>query len=184
MYHIAQQKLNENIAEYILYMWQMEDIVRAFNFDIEAIEYNFIRENITDENQIKELKNWYAGLISKMKSQKIEKTGHLIELNEILAELFFLHTTLLHPNGDEIYHKYYKDAANYISEFKERSNSKTLNDVELCLSGLYAKLLLRLKKEQISPETEEAFESFRKLMAYLTQQYHKMKRGELNFHYN
>ncbi len=182
--YIAQQKLKENIAEYILYMWQIEDIIRAFDLNIEALEYNFIRENVSDEKQVEELKNWYSGLINKMKSQKIEKAGHLIELNEILAEMFFLHTTLLHPNGDDIYRKHYEEATPFISEFKERSNSKSLNDVELCLSGLYAKLLLRLKKEEITPETEEVFESFRKLVAHLTEQYHKMKRGELNFHYN
>jgi hypothetical protein len=182
--YIAQQKLKENIAEYILYMWQIEDIIRAFNFDLEAIEYNFIRENVSNEKQVQELKIWYQDLINKMKSQKIINSGHLIELNEILAELYFLHTTLLRPNGDATYRQYYEEASPFISEFKERSNSKSLNDIELCLSGLYAKLLLRLKKEKISPETEEVFESFRKLIAYLTVQYHKMKRGELNFHYN
>ena len=34
---VAQQKLQENIAEYILYMYQIEDVVRAYNFDIEEI---------------------------------------------------------------------------------------------------------------------------------------------------
>ena len=33
---IAQQKLKENIAEYILYMYQIEDVVRAYHFDLEA----------------------------------------------------------------------------------------------------------------------------------------------------
>jgi len=39
---VASQKRKENIAEYLLYMWQMEDIVRAFNLDIERIRQNII----------------------------------------------------------------------------------------------------------------------------------------------
>jgi len=34
---ITQQKKKENIAKYILYMWQIEDVIRAYNFDIESI---------------------------------------------------------------------------------------------------------------------------------------------------
>ena len=39
---VASQKRKENIAEYLLYMWQVEDIVRAFNLDIERIRQNII----------------------------------------------------------------------------------------------------------------------------------------------
>lgn len=39
---IAQQKRKENIAEYLLYMWQVEDLIRAYNFDIDKIEANII----------------------------------------------------------------------------------------------------------------------------------------------
>ena len=32
---IASQKKKENIAEYLLYMWQIEDIIRAYGLDID-----------------------------------------------------------------------------------------------------------------------------------------------------
>lgn len=35
---IASRKRKENIAEYILYMWQIEDIIRANSCDIEQIK--------------------------------------------------------------------------------------------------------------------------------------------------
>ena len=38
----ASQKRKENIAEYLLYMWQIEDIIRANNLDIEQIKANVI----------------------------------------------------------------------------------------------------------------------------------------------
>ena len=34
---VANQKRKENIAEYLLYMWQVEDLIRASNFDMETI---------------------------------------------------------------------------------------------------------------------------------------------------
>ena len=39
---IAKRKRKENIAEYLLYMWQIEDIIRANNLDIESIRKNVI----------------------------------------------------------------------------------------------------------------------------------------------
>ena len=41
---IARKKRKENIAEYILYMWQIEDIIRANNLNITKIENNIIQK--------------------------------------------------------------------------------------------------------------------------------------------
>ena len=40
--YIASQKRQQNIAEYLLYMWQVEDIIRAYHFDIDLIKENII----------------------------------------------------------------------------------------------------------------------------------------------
>ena len=34
---VAKQKRKENIAEYLLYMWQVEDLIRANQFDLSLI---------------------------------------------------------------------------------------------------------------------------------------------------
>jgi hypothetical protein len=182
--HIAEQKYRDNIAEYILYMWQIEDIIRAFDFDIEKIEHNLIRQNYQDEELIVQVKTWYDSLLRKMVREDIKKAGHLNELGELLGEMYFLHSTLLNTLQDETYVTLYNEALGFIQEFKQKSNLKTINEVEICLTGLYTKLLLKLRGVEITKETEEAFDTFRKLISYLTKQYHKMKRGELNFHYN
>ena len=38
----ASQKKRENIAEYLLYMWQIEDLIRANGLDIDKIQENII----------------------------------------------------------------------------------------------------------------------------------------------
>ena len=39
---IAEQKRKENIAEYLLYMYQVEDMIRANELDLESIEKTLI----------------------------------------------------------------------------------------------------------------------------------------------
>lgn len=178
---IAQQKLEENIAEYILYMYQVEDIIRAYNFDLEAIINNYVRPQLPDETFIPQYTQWYKGLIQDIKNQQKQKSGHLLELNEILVELSFLHNTLLVQVNDSKYKGLVEAAQPYIDEFKQKSNLKDKNDVELLFGAMYMKLLLRLQKKEISPETEEAFDAMRVMLAYLARSYHKMKSGEMDF---
>ena len=71
---IAQQKLKENIAEYILYMYQIEDVIRAYQFDIEAILENYVKPQLPDNSFLSQYTKWYTDLITNMKSQRIEKT--------------------------------------------------------------------------------------------------------------
>ncbi len=178
---IAQQKLEENIAEYILYMYQVEDVIRAYNFDLDAIIDQYVRPQLPDESFIPQYTSWYKGLIRDMKDQLKQKSGHLLELNEILVELSFLHNMLLGQVNDTKYTGLVEAAQPFIEEFKQKSNLKDKNDVELLFGAMYMKLLLRLQKKDISPETEEAFDAMRIMLAYLAQTYHKMKRGELDF---
>ena len=39
---IAKRKRKENIAEYLLYMWQVEDLIRANKFDMDSIRRTVI----------------------------------------------------------------------------------------------------------------------------------------------
>lgn len=181
---IAEQKFKENIAEYLLYMWQIEDIIRAFGFDLERIEYNLIRENYQDEDEIQTVLNWYDELIRKMKSQNITERGHLSELSEIIYELYYLHNTLLNVTKDKKYIELHQLAEEHLQEFRDRSQYHELNEVELCLNALYSKLLLRLQNRNISEETEFAFNSFRNMIAYLVKRYHMMKNGDFSFQMN
>ncbi len=181
---IAQQKLKENIAEYILYMYQIEDVIRACNFDLELIIESYVRPQLPDDSFLSSYRKWYSDLISQMQSQKIEKVGHLHDLKDILVELSYLHNTLLNMNEENKYKGVYERAFQYIEEFKNKSNLKDKNQIEIAFHALYMKLLLRLKKQEISAETEEAFDAMRVLIAYLSRSYHQMKNGDLNFMHN
>src|SRR5690606_2059235 len=174
---VAQQKLEENIAEYILYMYQIEDVIRAYNFDLDAIITNYVKPQLPDESFLGQYTNWYRGLINDMIDQRKQKAGHLLELNEILVELSYLHTTLLNQVVDNKYIGLVETAKPYLEEFREKSNLKDKNDIELVFGAMYMKLLLRLQKKEISNETEEAFDAMRIMLAYLTRAYHKDRKS-------
>lgn len=181
---IAQQKLRENIAEYILYMYQVEDIIRSFGLDIDRIMEEYVSKQLPDKSFHAQYREWYEGLISQMRSEKIEKSGHLFLIREVLIELSYLHNTLLNMANDASYKELYDAAISHIEAFKEKSNLKDKNHIEIAFHALYMKLLLRLQKKEISAETEESFDKMRILVAYLSRAYHQMKAGTLNFFNN
>lgn len=178
---ISDQKKQENIAEYILYMYQIEDIIRAYNFNLDAIIENYVRPQLPDNSFIEQYKNWFSILIAQMKSQGLEKTGHINDLKDILVEISYLHNTLLNIAKDEKYRNLVIVATPIIEEFQGKSNLKDKNHIEVLFYAMYMKLLMRLKGQEISAETEEAFDSMRIMLAYLAKTYKQMKNGELNF---
>ncbi|MDX2359761.1 MAG: DUF4924 family protein [Crocinitomicaceae bacterium] len=178
---VAQQKLNENIAEYVLYMYQIEDVIRAYKFDLETIMEAYVRPQLPDNSFYNQYKSWYEGLIQQMKSQRIEKSGHLASTQEILVELSYLHNTMINMTKDGKYVQVFDTANKYLEEFKEKSDLKDRNQVEIAFHAMYMKLLLKLQKKEISPATEEAFDAMRVMLAYLSRAYHKMKAGDLDF---
>lgn len=175
---IARQKQQENIAEYILYMYQLEDVIRACQFDINILLAQFIEPNLPDKSFVPQYKAWYEGLIQDMKSEKIQTIGHRLELQEILVELSYLHNSLLTVLNDEKYINLYAIAKPVIEDFIEKSNLKGKNHLEVCFQALYMKLLMKIQKKEISQETENAFDQFRILVAYLSKAYHQMKSGD------
>ena len=105
---IAQQKLNENVAEYILYMYQIEDLIRAYQFDLDRIVKEVVEPNLPDRAYLERYRAWYAGLIQDMKSERIIESGHRLELQDVMVELSYLHNSLLKIpdalfNGTAIY---------------------------------------------------------------------------------
>jgi len=177
---IALEKKEKNISEYLLYMWQLEDLFRANHLDEKRIHEFLIHPLELNENKKAQIWDWYLDLIQKMRKQQLEKSGHLSELNEILAELNYLHQTLITVSRDPKYLEHYASAKAHLELLKSKSNKLHQNEVETALNGLYGLLLLRLKKREISDETEKAMASFSKFIAYLTAVYHKIKRGEIS----
>ena len=89
--YISEQLKQANIAEYLLYMWQIEDTIRAYNLDIDKIASDYIPKFKLDEERSETLKGWYESLIQMMHEEGVEEQGHLQINKNIILLLTDLH---------------------------------------------------------------------------------------------
>lgn len=178
---IANQKKKENIAEYVLYMFQVEMVVRSFDLDIDKVYDYYISQMTSIEDARKDVKAWYTEIIEEMKKNSLEEKGHIARVHETMDEMTFLHNTLLTSLEDTEYQEIHTESGPYIQELRDRSGTDSLSDIEICLTGLFGKLTLRIQKKEITAETAEAFDAFTKLLAVLSVRYKDFKTGNLKF---
>jgi hypothetical protein len=175
---IAREKEEENIAEYILYMWQMEDLVRGSDMQLDQV-LNRIFTGSESAEQIQEYTTWFAGLIEEMHRDGLTQQGHLKGVRTYMKSLDTLHNSLINVYQDEAYIEVHKGAASFIEDLRKKSGSSDMTTIEVCLIGLYGFLMLRISKEKISDETQQAFKEISKMIALLAEAFNKLKRGEL-----
>ena len=177
---IAKAKRKENIVEYILYMYQIEDIIRSLNLDLSAIEQRVI-VNFDQPIEVKqEIKDWYAGLIKEMRENSLERSGHIPALKELVKQLQDLHTKLLTTFQDKEYQEIYNKAREELIMLVKRSGGAQLdNEIDVALNGMYGLLILKLKKQEISDDTMQAMQKVGTMLARLALQFKRLEEGDL-----
>lgn len=171
---IASQKRKENIAEYLLYMWQIEDMIRANGLDIDKIRKNIIDrfDSLTPE-QRKEMEDWYESLIDMMRREGVAERGHLQINRNILGELTELHKQLLADPRFNRYQELYYKVLPYIVELRAKAGDAAEDELATCFTALYGMLLFKLQGKEISEETSRAITEITSLIATLSAYYHK-----------
>lgn len=178
---IAQELRRKNIAEYLLYMWQVEDVIRAFDCSISRIRREYIeRFDYTDE-QKDELTDWYGNLIRMMNTEGCRQQGHL-QINKVTMQtLIELHAQLLQSPKFPFYNAEYYKVLPYIVELRNHGANRDENEVETCFNSLYGVMMLRLQKKDISPDTQHAVKEISTLVGMLNDYYLKDKEEPLEF---
>lgn len=176
----ARQKRKENIAEYLLYMFQVEDIIRAFNLDLEHIEKNLVDKFEVRDEVRKEMVDWYANLVLMMEKEHLRQSGHFQFLKNLIDEVERFHRKLLETAVDPGYGVVYRSVAALIDEFRQRSD-RHAGDVETCLNAIYGYVLLKVQHKTISAGTQEAMQQFGNWLAALSDNFRKFEAGEIEF---
>lgn len=178
--YISHQLKKENIAEYLLYMWQVEDLIRANGHDPEQIRKNLIDSYPSlDEEQKKELIQWYEDLINMMRNEGVMQRGHLQINKNIIVWLTDLHLRLLKSPKFPYYSAAYYKALPFIVELRSKGD-KDLPEIETCFDAMYGVLMLKLQKKELSEETRKAIKAIGDLLAVLADYYKKDKAGQLD----
>lgn len=170
--YIARQKRQENIAEYLIYMWQIEDIIRANGLDIDRIKKNVIDRYQLSPDAEKEMTDWYQSLIDMMRDENVQEHGHLQINRNVMIRLVELHQALLKdPRFPEYTAQFYK-ALPFIVELRAKAGEAAVGELETCFTALYGMLMLRLRSREVSPETETAMKQISTFIAMLARHYH------------
>lgn len=158
-------------------MYQVEDMIRANNLDLDSIENTLISKFDLPYDVKREMREWYKSLIAKMREEGKEETGHIAMLADSVARLHDMHHELLDSGIDTAYKEVYKKAQPNIEALRMRSGHGNENDIQVALNGLYGLLILKLKKAPVTEETSKAFDSIRELIAELSSRYMEVRNG-------
>ena len=178
---IARELQNKNRAEYLLYMWQVEDIIRSYGADIDKLNENYLSQFGVDEAQMQELRTWYADLCNMMREEGKMEKGHLQICNNVIIGLEDVHEQLLASTKFPYYRNMYHTVLPYIVELRAMSGASASNvgEIEHCFEVLYGIVLLRLQQKDISAETQQAAQHISQFLGQLSDYYFKQKEGTL-----
>lgn len=197
---VAKELRKKSIAEYLLYMWQIEDIIRAYQCSLTKIRKEYIDKfNYTDAQKDEE-EDWFGDLLRMMNQEGRRENGHLQINKVIMQSLNELHSQLLASSKFPFYSAEYYRVLPFIVELrgktkqvadrmarKNEANLKEIaanlghSEIETCFDVLYGVMMLRLQKKEISRETETAVKEITTLIGMLSDYYQKDKTEGLQF---
>ena len=169
----ARQKRKENIFEYLIYMWQVEDLIRACDFDANEIEKRVISQYGQPEDIKREIRQWYGELIDMMRGEDVMEKGHIrININ-VMAELTELHLRLLKSPQETIYGALYYKTLPAIVQLRSKSGGCDVSEIETCFTAVYGYLLLRMQGKEVSNDTTESIKLISNLLTFLAAKFHE-----------
>ena len=176
---IARQKRKENIVEYLIYMWQIEEMLRACRLDMDEIEAVILPKYDQPENIRQEIRQWYQELADMMRGEGVAEKGH-IQLNKnVVSELNALHVQLLKSPHEAVYGSLYYQTLPAIVHLRSKSGKSgnsggtDVSEIETCLTALYGYLLLKIQGKEISDETSESIKQISRLLSFLAARFHE-----------
>ena len=178
---IAKELRKTSIAEYLLYMWQVEDMIRAMGCSLPLIRKAYVSKftDYTDEQKEEEL-DWFGNLVRMINEEGKREQGHLDINTIVVKDMADLHNRLLKSDKFPIYNAEYYKVLPFIVELRNRGD-KDVNEIETCLDALYGIMMLRMQKKEITPETEHAIKEISTFIGLLSDYYIKDETEGLDF---
>lgn len=176
---VSSELRKSNIAEYLLYMWQVEDSLRAAYLDEEKLYSAVIAPTQYCEEDKKAWKQWYSDMIRMMIEEEKKEKGHL-QINEnVLILLDDLHGRLLESSKHQEYRELYYKVLPLIVEFRQKNGDTGNNEIRDCFELMYGVWMLRLQKREITEATQKAVKAVSGLLGKLATFYKEEKAGTL-----
>lgn len=191
---IAQKLQHENRAEYLLYMFQVEDILRAYGCNEQRIDDEYLTRFQVDAETRAAMRQWYADLCEMMRSEQKMERGHLQICNNVVIGLEDLNAALLGSEKFPYYKQMYYKVLPYVVELRSRNAAAAAtpadgtaasaaatekSELMYLFDFLYGIMILRLKKTPISQGTEETVRNITAFLGQLSEYWKADKEGKL-----
>ena len=168
---IARELRDKNIAEYLLYMWQLEDTLRAYGCDADRLRDEYVaRFDYSDADRDAEAQ-WLADLCTMMREEGVTNQGHLQMNKGTLSLLTDLHLQLLQSSKHPFYSAAYYKALPYIVELRSKGSGKEKNEIENCVDALYGATVLKMQGRELTDQTKQALQPITHLLEMLSNLY-------------
>ena len=164
---IAQKLRSQSISAYLIYMYQVEDLIRAYELDAERIAAEYLPRFGYDEEQLKQAKEWYESLARMMKEEGREEKGHVRVVQNTLELLEDHHQELLADSDEQEYRAAYYKALPHIVALRTQGNNKDKKEMENCIDALYGATLLRMQGKELSLGTQTALKPISELLGII-----------------
>lgn len=178
---IAKQKRSENIAEYVLYLWQLEDLLRALQFSPEAVYSQLIAPRHSSESWESAALEWYMDIAGLLQKEDKAQSGHLDHTLHIIADLNDLHLLLMQQPVGKEYRELFARLAPELPKLREKLGNADISDIELAFRALYAAMLYRMKGEK-GAVADDVTALISPVIAKLADIFHKAERGEIDLY--
>ncbi|MBR5593028.1 MAG: DUF4924 family protein [Bacteroidaceae bacterium] len=177
---VSRELRKNNIAEYLLYMWQVEDLLRASELSLDSVREKIVEPYALPDEESGELLQWYANLIDMMHQEGVKERGHLQINRNVIINLADLHQRLLHSSKVPFYSAAYYKALPFIVEFRTKSEGREKNELENCFDALYMVWMMKLQKRDINEETLKATAEISKFISMLSLYFKEDEEGKLD----
>lgn len=175
---VSEELRKNNIAEYLLYMWQVEDLIRANGFDVEKlVAASCICNGSTGMDS---LRDWYVNLIDMMSREGVRENGHLQINDNILILMTDLHERIMKCDGCDKYKQLYYNALPMIVGYRAKSDSLEKGELESCFEFMYGVWMLKLQGKTLSDGTVDAAARVSAFLAQLAAYYKLDCNGQLD----
>lgn len=177
--YTALSKRRENIAEYILYLWQLEDLIRALQFSPEAVYSQLVKPRGLEPEEEHQMLVWYMDIAELLRSEGKEEAGHMEHTLHLVADLQRLHDQLLELPVGGNYRALYTRLAPELPGLRGITGKEDISDIELCFRALYGAILYRIKGgEEAEKVSMDVVELVSPVIAELAAAYRRIESGE------
>lgn len=176
---ISQQLRQKSIAEYLLYMWQVEDIIRAYDCSLTRLRREYIAQFDYTDEQKEEMTDWMGDLVRMMNQEGCREKGHLQINRIVIQQLSELNAELLESTKFPFYTSEYYKVLPFIVELRQKKGEDDVPEIETCFNALYGTMMLRLQKKEISTDTQLAIKEITTFIGMLSDYYQQDKQGKL-----